>query len=157
MHGRAHQHLDRFQIHQARLTHAREEGAQQLLYFPRDFLLDGVRRFFSCSLSGCSSTGRRRQIFSFTSRKERLSLEFAELSGFPFRLAHRRRCRQGFADGFALDLVGKPQRRTVAGVVGLSAMTRRFPAAADDSADRTGPKIAQPGKLRGELGTLLFQ
>jgi hypothetical protein len=73
MHGRAHQHLDCFQIEVARLADAREDGAQQLLYLARDFLLDGVRRFFPCSLLGGSSAGRRRQIFSLTSRNERLS------------------------------------------------------------------------------------
>lgn len=73
MHRRTYQHLDGFQVQRARFAHAGEDGAQQLLYFARDFLLDGVRRFFSCSLCGCSSTGRRRQIFSFTSRRERLS------------------------------------------------------------------------------------
>jgi len=66
MHGRAHQHLDCFQIDVARLADANEDGAQQLLYFARDFLLDGVRRFFSCGVS-VSSTGRWRQIFSLTS------------------------------------------------------------------------------------------
>jgi hypothetical protein len=73
MHGRAHEHLDGFQIQVARFAHAGEDGPQQLLYFARDFLLDSVRRFFSCSLRRCSSTGRRRQMFSFTSRNERLS------------------------------------------------------------------------------------
>ncbi len=71
MHDRAHQHLDCLQIEATRLAHAGENSAQQLFYFARDFLLDGVRRFFSCGVS-VSSTGRRRQIFSFTSRKERL-------------------------------------------------------------------------------------
>jgi hypothetical protein len=66
MHGRAHQHLNGLQIDVARLADAKENGAQQLLYFARDFLLDGVRRFFSCGVS-VSSTGRRRQIFSLTS------------------------------------------------------------------------------------------
>jgi hypothetical protein len=49
MHGRAHQHLDCFQIEVARLADAREDGARQLLYFARDFLLDRLGRFFSCS------------------------------------------------------------------------------------------------------------
>ena len=47
MHGRAHQHLDSFQIHVTRLAHTGEDGSQQLLYLARDFLLDGIRRFFS--------------------------------------------------------------------------------------------------------------
>ena len=73
MHGRAHQHLDRFQIDMAGLANAGEDGAQQLLYFARDLLLNGVRSFFSWALNAGSSTGRNRQIFSFTSRKDRLS------------------------------------------------------------------------------------
>ena len=51
----------------------------------------------------------------------------------------------------------KTQRWTVAGVVGLGAMTGGFPAAADDSGDRSGTKIAQPGKLGSQEGTLSFQ
>jgi hypothetical protein len=43
-----------------------------LVYFSRDFLADGFGRFFSCGVS-ISSIGRKRQIFSFTSTKERLN------------------------------------------------------------------------------------
>lgn len=43
-----------------------KQDAQQLRYFARDFLLDGVRRFFFCGERVCS-TGRAWQIFSFTS------------------------------------------------------------------------------------------
>jgi len=46
MHGRAHEHLDGFQIHMSRLAYAGKDSVQQLLYFPREFQLDGVRRFF---------------------------------------------------------------------------------------------------------------
>ena len=57
MHRRTHGHLDGFQIQMARLAAATEDHAQQLIYFPRDFLLDDLRRFFSCGES-VSSTGR---------------------------------------------------------------------------------------------------
>jgi hypothetical protein len=67
MHGRTHRHLDGFQIEKARLAVARENDAQQLVYFTRDFFLDCVRRFFSCVVGAASSQGRNRQIFSFTS------------------------------------------------------------------------------------------
>jgi hypothetical protein len=73
MHGRAHDHLNGFQIHVTGLLHTGENGSQQLFYFARDFLLDRICRFFSCSLSSGCSRGRNRQIFSFTSRNERLS------------------------------------------------------------------------------------
>ena len=65
LHGRTHQHLDGFQIEAAR-----EDRAKQLLYLARNFALDSVRRFFSCGVR-VSSTGRRRQIFSFTSTSSR--------------------------------------------------------------------------------------
>ena len=66
MHGRTHRHLDRFQIEMVRLLTSVENDTQQLAYFVRDFLLDRFGRFFSCGESE-SSTGRARQIFSFTS------------------------------------------------------------------------------------------
>ena len=67
VHGRAHRHLDSFQIDKARLTAAGKDDAQQLVYFARDFPLDRVRRFFSRVVAEASSHGRNRQIFSFTS------------------------------------------------------------------------------------------
>jgi hypothetical protein len=52
----------------ARLAALLENDAQQLVYFARDLLPDRFRRFFS-SGERLSSTGRKRQIFSFTSSK----------------------------------------------------------------------------------------
>ena len=66
MHDRPHQHLGGFQIQVPRLAAAVEDDAQQLVYFARDFLADGFRRFFS-SGERVSATGRARQILSFTS------------------------------------------------------------------------------------------
>ena len=66
MHGRAHDCFGRLQIHTARLAAALEDYTQQLIYFPRDFLVDRFSRFFSSGVS-VSSTERARQIFSFTS------------------------------------------------------------------------------------------
>jgi len=72
MHGRTHQCLKSFQIHPSRLAMALEDHTQQLLYFERDFLVDRLGRFFS-SGDRASSTGRARQILSFTSSKSWLS------------------------------------------------------------------------------------
>ena len=66
MHDRAHGQLDSFQIQTARLAPIVEDNAQQLLYFARDLLADRFGRFFSCG-DRESSTGRARQILSFTS------------------------------------------------------------------------------------------
>ena len=66
LHRRPNRHFDSFQVQSSRFVAAREEDAQQLFYFPRDLLADGLRRFFSSSES-VSETGRDRQIFSFTS------------------------------------------------------------------------------------------
>src|SRR5216684_2885192 len=66
MHDRPHGHLGGFQVQVPRLTAAVEDNAQQLVYFARDFLLDGFRRFFS-SGETVSATGRARQIFSLIS------------------------------------------------------------------------------------------
>ena len=72
MHHRPHDHLGGFQVQAPRLAAAVENDAQQLVYFARDFLLDGFRRFFS-SDERVSATGRARQIFSLTSNSSRLS------------------------------------------------------------------------------------
>jgi hypothetical protein len=66
MHGRTHRHLDRFQIETAGLAAIFEDDAQELIYFARDFPPDGFDRFFSSGES-VSSTGRARQMLSFTS------------------------------------------------------------------------------------------
>jgi hypothetical protein len=72
MHDRPHGHLSGFQVPAPRLAAAVEDYAQQLVYFARDFLLDGFRRFFS-SGERVSATGRARQIFSLISNSSRLS------------------------------------------------------------------------------------
>ena len=68
MHRRAHRHLDRFQIQPSAVAAVAQDHAEELLYFARDFLLDGIRRFFSCGES-VSSRGRAWQIFSLISSK----------------------------------------------------------------------------------------
>ena len=72
VHGGAHQHLGGLQFQMSRLAAAVENHTQQLAYFARDLSLDGLRRFFSCG-EMASSTGRARQIFSFTSSNSWLS------------------------------------------------------------------------------------
>jgi hypothetical protein len=47
VHGRAYRHLHRFQIQTPGLAPTVEDGAQELIYFARDFLADRFRRFFS--------------------------------------------------------------------------------------------------------------
>jgi hypothetical protein len=66
MHHRPHDHLGGFQVQVPRLAAPIENDAQQLVYFARDFLLDGFGRFFS-SGDSVSVAGRARQIFSLTS------------------------------------------------------------------------------------------
>jgi len=72
MHGRTHSRFDSFQIQTSRLAAALENHTQKLLYFARDFLADRFDRFFP-SDDRVSSTGRARQILSFTSSKSWLS------------------------------------------------------------------------------------
>jgi hypothetical protein len=67
MHGRAHRHLDGFQIEKARLAAAGENDVQQFVYFTRDFLLDRVSRFFSCGNIVSAFGGRIWQISELTS------------------------------------------------------------------------------------------
>jgi hypothetical protein len=66
MQGRTHSHFDGFQIEMAALPAFRENDAQQLVYFARDFLADDFGRFFSSGVR-VSPTGRKPQIFRFTS------------------------------------------------------------------------------------------
>jgi hypothetical protein len=65
-------HLHRFQIGLAGAGAFGEDARQQRGYFARDLVLDGLGRFFSSGVR-VSSTGRARQIFSFTSNRSRLS------------------------------------------------------------------------------------
>jgi len=67
MQGRAHGYFQGFQFPSPRLTVGAEDHAQQLVYFARDFLLDGFGRFFSWADGAVSSTGRNSQICSLTS------------------------------------------------------------------------------------------
>ena len=67
VHGRAHERLQGFQFPTPRLAVGAENHAQQLVYFARDFLLDGFGRFFSWAVGEASSSGRNSQIRSLTS------------------------------------------------------------------------------------------
>src|SRR5208283_2129233 len=73
MQGRAHRHLDRFQIETARRAASAEDDAQQLVYFAPDFLADRFRRFFSSGVISSSGTGRKRHICSLTTTSSRQS------------------------------------------------------------------------------------
>jgi hypothetical protein len=66
MHDRPYDHLGGLQVQAPRLAAAVEDDARQLVYFARDFLLDGFRLFFSPG-ERVSAIGRTRQIFSLTS------------------------------------------------------------------------------------------
>jgi hypothetical protein len=62
----AESHLDGLQVKASGFAPLTEDDTQYLLYFARDFLLDRVRRFFSCGVIA-SSSGRARQICSLVS------------------------------------------------------------------------------------------
>ena len=72
MQSSAESHLYRLQIRLAGPPVLGEDARQQGGYFARDLLLDRLRRFFSSDVS-VSSTGRARQIFSFTCNRSRLN------------------------------------------------------------------------------------
>jgi hypothetical protein len=69
MHGRSQRGLDRFQIEPAILASLLKDNPQELVYFAGDFLLDGLRRFFSWAVGAVCSTGRTRQILRLTATK----------------------------------------------------------------------------------------
>src|SRR5450755_1853746 len=64
-----------FQIHLAAVAALCKDTAQQLVYFPCNFLMDCSSRFFSCSVQPprCCSTGRSVQIFSLTPTRASLN------------------------------------------------------------------------------------
>jgi hypothetical protein len=75
MQGRAHRHFHGLQIDAAVFAPLSKEATQELVYFPRHLLMDRSSRFFSSAVHvPASSTGRRRQIFSFTAISSALSL-----------------------------------------------------------------------------------
>ena len=65
--GRSQTHLDSFQIELALLVSLVNHRPQEAFYFAREFLMDRLRRFFSWTVCTGCSTGRKRQIFRFTS------------------------------------------------------------------------------------------
>ena len=58
--------LDGLQVGAAAVSSLGENAVQQLIYLPRNFLMECSSRFFSWPVQppGCCSTGRRAQIFS---------------------------------------------------------------------------------------------
>ena len=75
MQGRPKSVLHGFKIHLAALAALGKDAAQQLVYFPGNFLMDCSSRFFSCSVQPlrCGSTGRSEQIRSLMPTKSSLS------------------------------------------------------------------------------------
>jgi hypothetical protein len=72
VHRIPHQHLDCLQVERARLMPTAEDNLHDTAYFLGNLLLDCFDRFLSCGES-VSSTGRVRQICSFTSTKDLLN------------------------------------------------------------------------------------
>jgi len=82
--------LDTLQIETTGRLVITEDDAKQLLYFARDFLLDGLRRFFSWAIRSVGSTGRKRQILRLTSTSSSvrpLNLRYSATSLCAFRTA----------------------------------------------------------------------
>src|SRR6266566_5078339 len=67
VHGGADGGFDGFQVKAAGLAAALKDNAQQPVYFAGDFLLNGLRRFFSWTVDSVCSMGRKRQIFRLMS------------------------------------------------------------------------------------------
>jgi hypothetical protein len=69
VHGGSQSGLDRFQIEPAIIASLLKDNPQEPVYFAGDFLLDGLRRFFSWAVCTVCATGRKRQILRLTSTK----------------------------------------------------------------------------------------
>ena len=67
MHGGSHRGLNGFQIEPAMVATLLKNNPQELVYFVGNFLLDGLRSFFSWVVCSVCLTGRKRQIFRLTS------------------------------------------------------------------------------------------
>src|ERR1700687_3609304 len=90
MHGGTDSGLDALQIEAAGRLAPAENGTQQLFYFARDFLLDGLRRFFSWAVCSVCWTGRRRQILRLTLTKSPVkswNFRYSAISLSAFRIA----------------------------------------------------------------------
>jgi len=73
MQGRAQRRLHGFQVEALASAPLAEDHPQPAIYFLRDFPAERFRRFFSWLDKVGSSTGRKRQIASLTSRSRRPS------------------------------------------------------------------------------------
>src|SRR6185369_79586 len=90
VHGRAHGHLEGFQIQSACLSAAVEDDAQELVYFARDFLEDRGGCFFSTDESPSGCAGRIWQIWaliSISSLCRPCNLRNSAISRSAFRVA----------------------------------------------------------------------
>jgi len=90
VHGSPDSRLHTLQIEAAWGCPIAKNDAQQSIYFTGDFLLDGLRRFFSWAVCWACSTGRRRQIFRFTSTRSSVrlkNLRYSSISFWAFRTA----------------------------------------------------------------------
>jgi|SRR5271169_1911617 len=67
VHGGADGSFDCFQVKAAGLVAVLKDDVQQAVYFARNFLADGFRRFFSWAVASVCWMGRKRQIFRLTS------------------------------------------------------------------------------------------
>src|SRR5215469_8681588 len=70
-------------------------------------------------------------------------LEFPEFLDFSLRLLDRRRSRQRFRDGLAIDLIGQPEIGAVTRLAGLMTATVRLPAPTRRAGYAAGAKIAE--------------
>ena len=65
--GGSHRRFDRFQIEWSVVAAFLKNNMQDPVYFAGDFLLDCLRRFFSCAVCSVCSMGRKRQTLRLTS------------------------------------------------------------------------------------------
>jgi len=80
-----------------------------------------------------------------------------ELGDFALGFAEGCRASKGLCYGLAVYFAKQTKLRIVTWIIGLGAMTVRFPATADYRADRSWAKISEFHKLLQDAGALGFQ
>lgn len=85
------------------------------------------------------------------------ALQLAKFSDLSFDFSRCGVVGKRFGDGFAIDLIGQPEIRTVARIFGLVAVAVGLAASARSRRDRTSTQIPQRCDLVGDAGPPLLK
>ena len=157
MQSRSHSGLDRLQIGPAVLTALRKDAGEQLVYFPRHFLMDRSSRFFSCSVQPPALLLHRAEPTDFFVEGHQVLAELLEavkLGDLLLRFAQGGGIGKAFRYRFAGHAAGEAELGIVPRVVVLGAVAGGLAAAPGHGGNGTRTEITQAEELLQELGSL---